>query len=74
MLINFNELRLTHIVNSAIFHENSLMTMVINPQTTVRGPCGPRNFSIKASKVNIGITDPMFHLILHNTEPLSCIN
>ena len=32
MLINFNELRLTHIVNSALFSKNSLMAMVINTQ------------------------------------------
>ena len=25
--------------------------MHLNPQTTVRGPCGPHNFSIRASKV-----------------------
>ena len=46
----------------------------INAQTTVRGPCKPHNFLIRAGKVNIGIQEPMFHLILHNTEPLSCIN
>ncbi len=45
----------------------------INPQTTERGPCGPCNFLIGASKVNIGLPEPAFHLILHNTEPLSCI-
>ena len=27
----------------------------LNPQTTVRGPHGPRNFLIGSSKVNIGI-------------------
>ena len=26
----------------------------INPQTTVRGPHGPQNFLIRASKVNYG--------------------
>ncbi len=49
-------------------------SIVFNPQTTARGPCGPRNFLIRASKVNIRIPETVFHLILHNTEPLSRIN
>ncbi len=40
----------------------------------MQGPRGPRNFLIRASKVNIGMFKLMFHLILHDTEPLSCIN
>ena len=49
-------------------------TRFFNPQTTQHGPCGPRSFSIRASKVNIGIPEPMFHVIVHNIEPLPCIN
>ncbi len=32
---------------------------VFNPKTTVQRPCGPHNFFIRASKVNIGIQEPM---------------
>ncbi len=34
---------------------------IINPQTTVRGPRRPRNFSIRASRVNI-VPSSDYHL------------
>ncbi len=39
---------------SEILHCNwRLGHFMINPHTSERGPCGPRSFSIRASKVNI---------------------
>ena len=36
----------------------------------MRGPRGPQNTLLVALTVIIGTLEPMFYLILHNTEPL----
>ena len=48
--------------------------LLINPQTTGRGPMDPDTSLTSAQEVIIGISKPMFHLILHNTERICCID
>ena len=47
------------------------MVKVLNPHTNMQGPRGPRKTLIAAQTVIIGISEPMFYVIVRNTEPLS---
>ncbi len=45
------------------------MKYLLKPQTTLWGPCGPRNILTRAQEINIGISEAIFHPILHNPSP-----
>ena len=48
--------------------------MPLNPHPLMRGPCGPRKTLSGTCSVVIGIPERTVYLIVHNTEPLHCIN
>ena len=51
--------------------ERDRQSLYINPHTNMRGPRGPRKILKAAQTIIIGISEPMFWVIIHNTEPLS---
>ena len=55
---------------SGLFWSHTQFMSLLNPQTTGRGPMDPDTSLTSAQGVIIGISKPMLHLILHNTEPI----